>query len=478
MSGLPSNWSETDLANCCEGDAPIIYGILQPKDNVSDGVPYVRPTEIDQTGRIDRASIRRTSPEIADRYRRSTLQTGDIILSIVGTIGKIARVPEWLSGGNITQSSCRIRFDKQLLDADFATHFLKSPLATDQYGGSRLGTAVPRLNLADVRKFRVPLPPLAEQKRIVEKLDSLTTASTEARTALTRVETLVEQYRQAVLLAGARGKLTTDWRTNNHPLSVPELLQTYTPPEQPRGGRVASDSVVDGIGGLALNAPERELPEGWQWAALNHLARQETGHTPSRSKPEYWHGGIKWIGIKDARLHHGQTIYETLQTVSQAGLDNSASRLLPAGTVCLSRTASVGYVFIMGEEMATSQDFVTWTCGELLVPKYLMYVLMAEGDAIRRFGKGTTHTTIYFPEVRAMHIALPPPEEQEVIVRRVEEALTQIDTLANAARSSRGRLDKLDRAVLAKAFRGELVPQDPKDEPASELLKRLHKEPA
>ncbi|MBA4221799.1 MAG: restriction endonuclease subunit S, partial [Methylobacterium sp.] len=86
--------------------------------------------------------------------------------------------------------------------------------------------------------------------------------------------------------------------------------------------------------------------------------------------------------------------------------------------------------------MATSQDFATWTCTDALDPEYLMFALLAEGDHIRTFGEGTTHTTIYFPEIRAFHICLAPKREQVEIVRRVKLALAKIDKMAEEARAS------------------------------------------
>ena len=240
----------------------------------------------------------------------------------------------------------------------------------------------------------------------------------------------------------------------------------------------ATSEVKPGVGGLSVNDPGTVPPDGWAWVRLRRIARQETGHTPSRSMPSYWDGDIPWIGIRDAGSHHGRTIRETAQTISEEGLANSSARLLPTDTVCLSRTASVGYVTIMGRPMATSQDFATWSCSEALLPKYLMYALIAEGENIREFGEGSTHTTIYFPEIRALHICLAPLEEQAEIVKRVEACISWIDYLASEATSARSLIDRLDQAVLAKAFRGELVPQDPNDEPASVLLERIRAERA
>jgi type I restriction enzyme S subunit len=109
-------------------------------------------------------------------------------------------------------------------------------------------------------------------------------------------------------------------------------------------------------------------------------------------------------------------IFDTEQHVTQAGLDNSSARLLPAGTVCLSRTASVGFVVTMGVPMATSQDFVNWVCGPRLNPRYLHYVLLAEQDSVRRFAHGTTHQTMYYPEAKALQILAPDRPGQDAIV--------------------------------------------------------------
>nr|WP_081775287.1 restriction endonuclease subunit S [Acetobacter persici] len=224
---------------------------------------------------------------------------------------------------------------------------------------------------------------------------------------------------------------------------------------------------------MSVNNPGTELPEGWDWVPLLRVARQETGHTPSRSHPEWWGGDVHWISIPDANTHHGRVIHNTAQKINEEGLANSSARLLPEGTVVLSRTASVGYVTIMGREMATSQDFATWTCGEALEPKYLMYALMSEGDDIRDFGKGTTHITIYFPEIRAFNIKLAPLEEQREIVRRIEAAFEMVERLAAEAAQALRLIDRLDQRIFAKAFAGELVPQDLNDEPASVLFERI-----
>jgi type I restriction enzyme, S subunit len=245
-------------------------------------------------------------------------------------------------------------------------------------------------------------------------------------------------------------------------------------------GRAATINVICGAYALSVGRSEMPAPKGWRWVTLTDVARLESGHTPSREHSEYWDGGIPWIGIKDARLHHGGKIAQTLQTVSQAGLDNSAARLLPAGTVCLSRTASVGYVVVTDREMATSQDFVNWVCGPEIDPSFLQQLLIAENESLFRFGKGSTHTTIYYPEVKAFNVCLPPLNEQRRIVAKLEALQAHSRRAREALDAVPPLLEKLRQSILAAAFRGDLT----KDwrathkniEPATELLKRIRTE--
>jgi type I restriction enzyme S subunit len=347
-------------------------------------------------------------------------------------------------------------------DPHYLLWWLLSPGFNDLAIQHQGRTVLPKINQEALYRIPTPIPPQIEQRRIASGLNASFEHSERAREELSRIPRLVARYKQAILTAAFRGKLTENWRvTRSAPIEpASSLVKRTAPPIQPRGGREASKQVIEGVAALSVNNPGTPVPPGWTRIPLIRIARQETGHTPSRSHPEWWGGDIPWIGIKDANAHHGRVINETLQTTNAEGLANSSARLLPAGTVCLSRTASVGYVVMMGRGMATSQDFVTWTCSEAVLPKFLMYALMAEGDEIRRFGKGSTHTTIYFPEVRALQICLPPIDEQHEIVGRIEAAFKRVDRSFTGAIRAKSLLDRLNDATLAKAFRGELVPRD------------------
>lgn len=204
------------------------------------------------------------------------------------------------------------------------------------------------------------------------------------------------------------------------------------------GGREATTGVIPGRIALSVGKPELPEPDGFAWRTLTDVARLESGHTPSRSKNDYWGGDIPWIGIRDATGNHGSVIDDTIDHVTQAGLDNSSARLLPAGTVCLSRTASVGYVVQMGRPMATSQDFVNWVCGPELSSDYLRYLLMLEQESVRRFAHGTTHQTMYYPEAKALTVLVPSRSEQDAVagvLRALDDKIAVNDRVIELARA-------------------------------------------
>ena len=214
------------------------------------------------------------------------------------------------------------------------------------------------------------------------------------------------------------------------------------------GGREATTGVIPGRYCLSVGKPDFPAPEGWSWKPLLEMARLESGHTPSRRKPEYWGGDVSWIGIKDATANHGQTIHQTIQHTNALGIANSAARILPKYTVCLSRTASVGYVVVMGKPMATSQDFANWVCAPELDYRFLKYALVAENETLHRFSYGSTHRTIYYPELKAFHVCVPDKESQEEIA----DVLQALDDKIELNRKTSATLEEMARALYRSWF--------------------------
>lgn len=450
---------------------------LHKADYVTGGVPVVNPMHI-SNGRIVPGERARVGQDDLQRLVEFRLLPGDVVLGRRGEMGRCAvvglREAGWLCG-----TGSLILRPRGALEPRYLQRFLSSPAVVRRLEGKSVGSTMVNLNQGILRGLEIPIPPLAEQKRIADKLDALLASVDACRDRLDRVPGILKRFRQSVLAAAMTGELTREWREERiDGETAADAIRRAAPPEGKDTGRAAGVKARPGRHALSVGPCNRKLPTGWEWVPLARVAKLESGHTPSRAHASYWGGGIPWIGIKDARDHHGAIIERTMQTVSDDGLVNSAARLLPPRTVCLSRTASVGYVTIMGKAMATSQDFANWICTTALSPEYLMCALMAEGDGLRDFGEGTTHTTIYYPELKALHLALAPPSEQAEIVRRVSEMLNLADRIETSRAAANTSVSKLRLSLLATAFRGELVSQDPNEEPASQLLARLRTRPA
>jgi type I restriction enzyme, S subunit len=218
------------------------------------------------------------------------------------------------------------------------------------------------------------------------------------------------------------------------------------------GGREATARHIPPKLALAVGLPTTSPPDGWQWTKLTDIARLESGHTPSRRHPEWWGGSIPWISIPDAKKNDGRRIEDTEETTNELGIENSSARILPANTVCLSRTASVGYVVVMGRPMATSQDFVNWVCYDKLDHNFLKYLFIAEGDDLLRFASGAVHQTIYFPEVKAFYLCHPSLSEQQRIVGILDEALEGIATAKTNAEKNLQNSRALFESQLQSVF--------------------------
>lgn len=203
------------------------------------------------------------------------------------------------------------------------------------------------------------------------------------------------------------------------------------------------------------------MSPAWSRVKLTLLARLGSGHTPSRDRPEWWEGATTpWITTGDVAQMRGdrlEFIEDTKLSISALGLANSAAELHPARTVVLSRTASVGFSAIMARPMATSQDFATWTCGPRLRPRFLLLCLRAmRSELLGRLAMGSTHKTIYMPDIEGIRVPLPTLEEQERVVNEVWERLRPIDAAVAAIERQIDLLREHRQALITAAVTGEL----------------------
>lgn len=305
----------------------------------------------------------------------------------------------------------RLRPLNGAVDPHFLMYRLWLAARAGEFEDSHARTTIAHLPAVRLAQLRIKIPAIREQRRIAALLKEDLAAVQRARAAA------AEQLAAAEALAGAY------------------LRNTFY-----------------GIIPLSIEEHPRDTPVGWAWKLLKDLARLESGHTPSRSRSDWWNGEIPWIALPDIRGLDGQVVYDTREHTNEGGIANSAARVLPAGTVVLSRTASVGFVTVMGKPMATSQDFVNWVCGPKLDPYFLALLLRASRSYIRSLASGAVHPTVYVPTVRRFSVCVPQLSQQRSIVRQVNVQLATTARLQHAVRQQFADIDALPNALLRHAL--------------------------
>jgi type I restriction enzyme S subunit len=292
----------------------------------------------------------------------------------------------------------------------------------------------------------------------VTKVDSLFAKSKRAQDQLDRVPGLVEKYKQAVLAAAFRGDLTHDWRAG-HP-----DLASVTAREQSVGRRKST---------ILEFEPPYPVPPSWRWLTLPQIGTIDRGrsrHRP-RNDPRLFGGKYPFIQTGDVRAAD-RFLTSYSQTYNEFGL--SQSRLWPVGTLCITIAANIAETALLTFEACFPDSVVGFSADpDRASESYVEFFLRVMRAELEAFAPATAQKNINLETLSNVRVPLPSLVEQQEIIHRIEIALSWIDRLASEASNARNLIEHLDRAVLAKAFRGELVPQDPKDEPAELLLKRI-----
>jgi len=428
---------------------------------------------------------------VVGRHDKALTGSPVIVIGRKGSVGEIhlASVPCW----PIDTTYFVDKFPSGL-DATFLFRYLKS----QRIGDLDRSTAVPGINREDVYRLSVPLPPLAEQRRIVAKIEALFDQSRTARQALDRVPPLLKKFRQSVLAAAFRGDLTRDWREqspNVEPASIlleqvrTHRLRHYQ--EQVKRAKAERQRAPRKLAHLDHSEPAMpnvdELPESWAWATLEFLASPEPRSVQSGPfgsnlhHSEFQDTGVLAVGIDnvlDGRFTIGSQHrisfekYEQLKKYTARPLD-----------VLITVMATVGRCCFVPEDLETAiitkHVYRISVDRKLCEPSYLMNALRgcpAVQEQLYGEIQGVTRPGINGEILKRLNIPVAPLAEQRVIISRVETLLKQAEAIDAVVEATRRRIDRLEQSILARAFHGDLVPQDPNDEPASALLERVHSE--
>lgn len=369
-------------------------------------VVWITPVDLGKlTTRVITTSQRRITPVAREATKLELIPPGSVVMSSRAPIGHLG-----IAGVQLcTNQGCKSFVPGPEVEGEFLYFLLRHRMADIRLMGA--GATFAEVSKTDIEGFVVTIPPVLIQRRIAAQVSDQLAAVDNARRVAADRESVVRSLRT---------------RAYRHAFAD----------HVPFGAHL---STVD-------------PPAGWTWQLLTDLARLETGHTPSRSRQDWWGGDIPWIALPDIRRVDGRLALETLETTNPEGIAHSAARVLPTDTVVMSRTASVGFVTRMGRSMATSQDFVNWVCGPELDPEFLMHLLIRSRSQIRSLASGAIHKTVYVPTVKTFRVCAPSIAEQRRISARLRERLASIDAMESASRAEREAIYALPAALLRRAF--------------------------
>ncbi|WP_339156067.1 restriction endonuclease subunit S [Actinomadura luteofluorescens] len=389
---------------------------FKPEHWRNEGTPILRIENLNGSENFNYSNL-----QLSDRHR--VLQ-GDLLYSWSGNPGTSFGPFQWRRPGPHYLNQHIYKLFDLNCDKDWlywtlkaATHWVERELTSGMIG-------MVHVTKEELGRVPIPIPSIEEQRQIADYLDKETSRIDRFSYANDRLLERLAERRTAAIIDEVSG-----------------------------GGHLQQRR--------STLAWLRYVPDSWDEVRVGLLARMGSGHTPSRSRPDWWQEcTIPWITtgeVQQVRDDRVEVITETREQISEVGLRNSAAELHPKGTVILCRTASAGYSAVMGVDMATSQDFVTWTCGPRLNPFYLLWCLRAmRQDLLGRLAMGSTHKTIYVPDLQALRIPLPPTLVDQVdIVRRIRANNERVDQVMDRVRRQSKLLAKRRQALITAAVTGQ-----------------------
>jgi len=208
---------------------------------------------------------------------------------------------------------------------------------------------------------------------------------------------------------------------------------------------------------------QSNIPKHWLIKKLGEVGEIISGGTPSTKVAEYWNGKISWISPADLSGYVEKFILQGRKSITESGLKNSSARLIPKGSVLFSSRAPIGYVIIAGNELCTNQGFKSIVPNNSILSDYLFYYLKASKQKAEKVASGTTFKEISLKAFSELEIPIPPLPEQQTIVSKIEELLSDLENGKQQLQTARQQLKVYRQSLLKWAFEGKLTNKDVKD---------------
>jgi type I restriction enzyme, S subunit len=465
---IPETWIRVNLKILAKDiyRYPTFYGMK----HLEQGVPVIRGEHINDDGTIsqDWSNYWFITHDLSQQFPRTILEPNDLVMSVRGTIGKIGLVNQKLNKAQISPNCIKIALYQNYCLPKFFLFYLKSFSGQRNINLVTSSTTINTIKASSLSETPIPLPPLNEQRRIVAKIEALKARSQTAKEALEEIPPLLDQFRQSVLAAAFRGDLTADWRSQHpdvEPASV--LLERIQEKTAEHKHKRIDNALPDPF----------ELPDKWGWISLFSICTSITDG--DHQAPPKSNEGVPFLvisNISNGKLDFGNTRYvpeNYYQSIQE-------HRKVRRGDLLYSVVGSYGIPILVDteEKFCFQRHIALLKPSSWIISKYLLYAL--KSDFVFRqateVATGTAQLTVTLSGLRKIKLPLISLSEQKEIVCRIEALFKAADRIEQQYQEAKPYLAQLDQSILAKAFRGELVPQDPNDEPASVLLERIQAE--
>lgn len=443
MAELPQNWQKEYLTNICNVYQP---KTISTKELLADGSYPVYGAN----GQIG----------YYDKYNH---EFSEVLITCRGaTCGNINKsVPKsWINGNAMVASP----ISNAILDKNYLFYYLKNTSFADYISG----TAQPQITRTSLTKMPVIYPPLNEQKRIVEKLDKIIRIVDGVNARLDKIPTALKRARQSILNQAITGELTKDWREKNLDIIPASIMIEHFKQLLLESSSKNERDNINNIFSYKENYFSFGIPHTWTFSILKKLCKSFKYGTSTKSESS----GLVTV-LRMGNIQKGEIDWNDLVYTSDS--KEIEKYKLEKNDVLFNRTNSpelVGKTAIYrGERAAIYAGYLIKIENyKILNSEYLNYALnstFAKEWKLDVKTDGVSQSNINAQKLAKFEVPLPPLEEQAEIVRRVKLAFEKLDKIESRYQKAKEYSDKLTQSILNKAFRGELVPQDPNDKPIS-----------
>lgn len=363
---------------------------------------------------------------------KQSVKKGDVLLCKINPrINRVWKVSKYTDHSLLASSEWIVVRNSRLI-SNYLMWCFRSPYFRGYMlsNVSGVGGSLMRAQPKFVQGYPVPVPPLAEQQRIVDRIESLFAKLDEAKEKAQAVVDSFETRKAAILHKAFTGELTKKWR--------------------------------------------KSANTRWVYKKIKDCCKLGSGGTPSRKVPDFYKGDIPWIKTGEIEWND---IYDTEEKITQSAIDNSSARCYKPGVVLVAMYGmgvTRGKASILRVQAATNQAVcVLEPQSALLYNRYLLYYFMRNYWDIREKAVGGNQLNLSLTIIKELNIEIPPIDEQVEIVQILDDLFAKEQQTKEAAEAVLEQIDLMKKSILARAFRGELGTNDPSEESAVELLKQL-----